>query len=190
MKHILHICQQHLMEKDLLKHEPGEQMYKVSMVKFILCLTKRTDFLRIVQGGQSKIFEIYSKLLIIPDAEIQNIAWTTVIEILNTESSRQQRKLLSNYAIRVVADFVNDLYKYNPNLQDAIFDFLYNSLIYINESWDSDASFNKRQVCNLVMKIHVHDISSIYSERKNYLRLLGKCMTTLTHELKVCLSFV
>lgn len=185
MEDILHILQQHLIEKDLLRQGPGEQLYKVSIIKFILCVEKYSNFLQTVHNGQSEAFKIYSRLLIVPEAEIQSIAWITVSEILKKESYRQ-RKLLSTYAIRVAADFAKDLYKYNPKLQDAIFDFLYNNLMDINECCFID----KHEICNLVLrKIHLHDTSNIYSQRVNYLRLLGKCMTTLTHELKVCLLF-
>lgn len=185
MEDILHILQQHLVEKDLLRQGPGEQMYKVSVIKFILCVEKYSNFLQTVHNGESEAFKIYSRLLIIPEAEIQSIAWITVFEILKKESYRQ-RKLLSIYTFRATANFAKDLYKYNPKLQDAIFDFLYNSLMDINKC----CLIDKREICNLVFrKIHLHDASNIYSQRVNYLRLLGKCMTTLIHELKVCSLF-
>lgn len=185
MEDILHILQQHLVEKDLLRREPGEQMYKVSVIKFILCVEDHSNFLQIVHQGQSKAFNIYSQLLIEPEAEIQSIVWTTIFEILK-KGSHRQRKLLSTYTIRVAADFSEDLYKYNPRVQDAVFDFLYNSLMDINEYCLND----KYEICYLVLrKMHLHDTKNIYSQRVNYLRLLGKCMTTLTHELKVCSLF-
>ncbi|XP_011879410.1 PREDICTED: thyroid adenoma-associated protein homolog isoform X2 [Vollenhovia emeryi] len=180
MEDILHILQQHLVEKDLLRQEPGEEMYKVSAIKFILCVENRSNFLQTVHNGQSKAFSIYSQLLIVPEAETQSIAWSTVFEVLK-KGSHRQRKLLSTYAIRAAADFAKDLYKYNPKLQDAVCDFLYNSLMDTNECYLND----KREICNLVLrKMHLHDAKNIYSQRVNYLRLLGKCMTTLTHELK------
>ncbi|XP_025991728.1 thyroid adenoma-associated protein isoform X2 [Solenopsis invicta] len=180
MKDILHMLQQHLVEKDLLREGPGEQMYKVSVIKFILCVERYSNFLQTVHDENSNAFKIYSRLLIVPEAEVQYIAWTTVSEVLKKESY-QQRKLLSTYIIRAAADFAKDLYKYNPKLQDAIFDFLYNSLMDKNECCFID----KREICNLVFReIHLCDVNNIYSQRVNYLRLLGKCMTTLTHELK------
>lgn len=185
MEDILRILQQHLVEKDLLRQGPGEQMYKVSVIKFILCVEKYSNFLQMVHNGNSKAFNIYSRLLIVPEAEIQYIAWTTVSEILKKESYRQ-RKLLYTYIIRAAADFAKDLYKYNPKLQDAVFDFLYNSLMDKNECCFID----KREICNLVLReMHLRDANNIYSQRVNYLRLLGKCMTTLIHELKVCSLF-
>lgn len=185
MEDILHTLQQHLIEKDLLRQEPGEQMYKMSIIKFTLCVEKHSNFLQTVHNGQSKVFNIYSQLLIVPEAEIQSIAWTTVFEILKKESYRQ-RKLLSTYTISAAADFVKDLYKYNPRLQDAVFDFLYNCLMDTNVCCLND----KHKICNLILrKMHLYDARNIYSQRVNYLRLLGKCMTTLTHELKVCSLF-
>jgi len=185
MEDILHILQQHLVEKDLLRQGPGEQMYKVSVIKFILRVGKYSNFLQMVHNEQSKAFNIYSRLLIVSEAEIQSVAWTTVFEILKEESYRQ-RKLLSTYAIHAAVDLAENLYKYNPKLQDAVFDFLYNCLMDTNECRFID----KHEVCNLVLrKIHLHDASNIYSQRVTYLRLLGKCMTTLTHELQVCSLF-
>lgn len=185
MENILHKLRQHLIEKDLLRKRPAEQMYKISVIKFILCVGKYSNFLQTMYNEQSEAFNIYSQLLIVPEAEIQIIAWGTIFEVLKKESF-QQRKILSIYAIDAVADFTKDLHKYNPKLQDAIFDFLYNCLMDVNEYCIAD----KRKICNLVTrKIHSHDASNIYSQRICYLRLLGKCMVTLTHELKVCRLF-
>ncbi|TGZ53696.1 Thyroid adenoma-associated protein [Temnothorax longispinosus] len=182
MENILHILQQHLVEESLLRQEPGEQMYKVSIIRFILCVEKHSNFLQTVHNGRSKAFNIYSQLLIVSEAEIQSIAWTTVLEVLK-KGSYEQRKLLSTYAIRVAADFTRDLYlfKYHPRLQDAIFDFLYNSLMNANK-----CRLNKREICNLVKKMHyLLDARNIYdAQRVSYLRLLGKCMTALSHEVK------
>lgn len=183
MENILHRLRQHLIEKDLLRKRPGEQMYKMSVIKFILCVGKYSNFLQIMYNGQSEAFNIYSQLLIVPEAEIQSITWTTVFEILKTESCRQ-RKILTAYAIDAIVDFTKDLHKYNPKLQDAIFDFLYNCLMGVNEC----CIVVKRKICNLVTrKMHSYDVNNIYSQRICYLRLLGKCMVTLIHELKVCL---
>lgn len=178
MEDILYILQGHLVAEDLLRQGPGEQMYKTSVIKFILSMAKYSSFLQKLHNERSNAFIIYSRLLIMPEAEIQSVAWTTVSEILK-EDSYPQRKLLSTYAIRIITDFAPDLYKYNPDLQDAIFDFLYNSLM------DERRVIDKREICNLVLtKIHLHDANNIYSQRVNYLRLLGKCMTTITRELK------
>ncbi|EFN66762.1 Thyroid adenoma-associated protein [Camponotus floridanus] len=180
MENILHRLRQHLIEKDLLRRRPGEQMYKISAIKFILCVGKHSNFLQTMYNGQTEAFNIYSQLLIVPEAEIQSIAWSTIFEVLKKESCRQ-KKILSSYAIDAVADFTKDLHKYNPKLQDTIFDFLYNCLVDANEYCIAD----KRKICNLVTrKMHSHDVSNIYSQRICYLRLLGKCMVILTHELK------
>ncbi|XP_011644648.1 thyroid adenoma-associated protein homolog [Pogonomyrmex barbatus] len=177
---ILYILQEHLIKKVLLRQGAGEQIYKVSVIKFILCVGKNSNFFQTVHNEQSKAFIIYSRLLIMPEAEIQSITWTTVFEVLKKESN-QSRELLRSYAICVAIDFAKNLYKYNPKLQDAIFDFLYNSLMDINECCLSD----KRKICNLVLReLHQHSASNIYSQRVNYLRLLGKCMMTLLHELQ------
>ncbi|KYN05760.1 Thyroid adenoma-associated protein [Cyphomyrmex costatus] len=176
---ILYILQKHLVDEDLLKRGPCEQMYKVSAIKFILRM-ENSKFLQTVHNGQSIAFNIYSHLLVIPEAEIQSVAWTTVLEVIKAESY-QQGKLLSAFALRTIADIADDLYKFNPNLQDAIFYFLYNSLT------DKDGCYviDKREICNLVFKkLYLNDANNIYDQRANYLILLGKCMTTLTHELK------
>ncbi|XP_036143447.1 thyroid adenoma-associated protein isoform X3 [Monomorium pharaonis] len=179
MEDILHILQQHLVEKDLLRQGPGEQMYKVSIIKFILCVERYSNFLQTAHNKNSKMYDIYPRLLIVPEAEIQYIAWTTVFEMMKKESY-QQKKLLSTYTIRAAADFAKDLYKCNPKLQDAVFDFLYNRLMDKNECFTG-----KREICNLVLReMHLRDANNIYSQRVNYLRLLGKCMTTITYQLK------
>lgn len=188
MENILHTLQRHLIEEDLLKRGPGEQMYKVSAIKFLLYIGKCSNYLQEIYNGHSRAFRLYSRLLITPEAEIQSVAWSTIFETLKREKESRQRELLSGYAIRVVADSTEDLYKYNPKLQDAIFDFLYNSLM--NECV-IDTFRDKSEICDLVLrKLHSHDASSNYSQRINYLRLLGKCIATLEdRELKVCSYF-
>lgn len=153
-------------------------MYKVSAIKFILRMGN-SKFLQTMYNGSSIAFNIYSRLLIIPEAEIQSIAWTTVFEVIIKMKSYLQGELLSVFALHTAFYFADDLYKFNPNLQDAIFDFLYNSLTDIDECCDKCA------ICTLVLKkLYLDDTNNIYSQRANYLRLLGKCMT-LTPEWKV-----
>ncbi|XP_014468567.1 PREDICTED: thyroid adenoma-associated protein isoform X2 [Dinoponera quadriceps] len=187
MKDILHTLQQCLTEKDLSKPGqpwPGEQLYKISVIRLMLCVGKYSNFLQIVHNGQSKMFEIYSKLLITPEAEIQSIAWSTVSEVLTREQESKQRNLLGNYAIHVAVDFTKNLYKHNPDVQDALFDFLYNCLMNADEWFITDAFYKRREICILVLqKIHSHNANNVYLQRVNYLRLLGKCMATLIHKL-------
>ncbi|XP_032686483.1 thyroid adenoma-associated protein homolog [Odontomachus brunneus] len=191
MKDILHTLQQCLIEEDLSKPRqpwPGEQMYKVSVIKLVLHVGKYLDFLQTVHNGRNKAFEIWSRLLVTPEAEVQSIAWNTVPEVLTIVQDSEQRKLLGNYAILIIswnaALFTKNLHQYNPVLQDALFDFLYNCLMNANEWFVADADHKKHEICTLVLRrIYSHKASNVYFQRVNYLRLLGKCMTTLIHDI-------
>ncbi|KAL6425099.1 hypothetical protein ACFW04_009413 [Cataglyphis niger] len=178
---ILHRLRQHLIEKDLLRKRPGEQMYKISIIKFILCVGKNSNFLQTIHDGQSEALSIYSQLLIVPEAEVQSIAWATFFEVLKIEESDQQRMYLCACAIDALSKF-EDFHKYNPKLQDAIFDFLYNCLMDIDVCHFAD----RHKICTLVLKImYLDDVNNVYSQRICYLRLLAKCLVTLPQELKI-----
>lgn len=189
MKDILHTLQQYLIEEDLSKPRqpwPGEQMYKVSVIRLVLYVGKYSNFLQTAHNGQNKAFEIWSRLLVTPEAEVQSIAWSTVSEVLTGQDS-EQRKLLGNYAILAATNFTEDLHKYNPVMQDVLFDFLYNCLMNADEWFVADANHKKHDICILVLRrMHSHNASNVYFQRINYLRLLGKCMTTLIHDITVC----
>ncbi|XP_070171193.1 tRNA (32-2'-O)-methyltransferase regulator THADA isoform X4 [Polyergus mexicanus] len=178
---MLQRLRQHLIEKDLLRKRPGEQMYKISVIKFILCVEKNSNFLQTMYNGQSKALSIYSQLLIVPEAEIQSIAWTTFFEILKIEESDQQRMYLCACATDALSKF-KDFHKYNPKLQDAIFDFLYNCLMDV----DVCHFANRHRICTLVLRImYLDDANHVYSQRICYLRLLAKCLVALPQELKI-----
>jgi len=180
MDNMLYMLRQHLTEEHLLKQGPAKQMYKISVIRFILRIGENSNFLQTVLDTQSNAYKIYSHLLIKRDVEIQNIAWDSVFEVLQRES-HQQRKLLSTYAIRAATDLIiKQPYPCCPTTEDALFNFLYKSLMDTDERYITD----KREICNLVLeKMRPHN--GFYSDRFNYLRLLGKCMTTVIHELKV-----
>lgn len=185
---MLRMLEPYLIEKDLSKPGqplPGEHMYQVSIIKFMLCVGKYTNLLRKINNGQSKAFEIYSRLLITPEAEVQSIAWNTVSEVLTREQESKQRQFLNNYAIHVAGNFV-DLHERNPDVQDALFDFLYKCLTNAEKWFAADASDKNRDICTLVLrKMHSHHASYVYCQRINYLRLLGKCMAILVNEFMV-----
>lgn len=152
----------------------------------MLCIGKYSNALQRVHNGQSRMFKIYSRLLITPEAEVQNIAWKTVSVVLTKEQNSEQRELLGNYAIRAAADFT-DLHEREPDVQDALFDFLYKCLMSADEWFVADAADKRREICTLVLRqMHSHSASNVYAQRVSYLRLLGKCMAILTHELTVC----
>jgi len=178
------MLQQHLTEEHLLKQGPGEQMYKISVIRFIVYVGENSNFLQTVLNTQSNAYKIYSHLLIKRDVEIQSIAWNSVFEVLQRES-HQQKRLLSAYAIRTATDLiVKQFYPCCPTTEDALFNFLYKSLMDTDERCITD----KHEICNLVLE-KIHPCNGFYSDRFNYLRLIGKCMATVTHELKVLLIF-
>lgn len=196
MKEILHKLQQCLIEEDYLSKPrqpwPCEQIYKVSVIKLLLYVRKYSKFSQPIHNVQSIAFKIYSRLLIAPEAEIQNIAWSAVSEILTKESKWEKTELLGNCAVDMAVYIFQHLDKRNPDVRDALFDFLYNCLMNADKWWLNVmvASDKKREICILVLRnIHSHNASNIYLQRINYLRLLGKCMTTVIHELKVRVHF-
>ncbi|XP_011351393.2 thyroid adenoma-associated protein homolog isoform X2 [Ooceraea biroi] len=179
MDNMLHMLQQHLTEERLLKQGPGEQMYKVSVIRFILRVGEHSSFLQTMLDAQSNAHKIYSRLLIKRDVEIQSIAWNTLFEVLEREP-QQQKQLLSAYAVRAAAGLTAErFYSYCPKTEDALFNFLYKSLM----DTDEHCTAAKREICDLVLE-KIPPCDGFYSDRFSYFRVLGKCMTTVIHELK------
>lgn len=179
MDNVLHMLQQHVTEERLLNSGPAEQMYKVSAIRFILCIEKDCNFLRTMIDARTNAYRMYSRLLINRDVEIRSIAWNTLYEVLQREPPKQKR-LLGSFAIRAATDLtVKQFHLYCPQTEDALFNFLYRSL-----TTDEYCIADKREICELVLE-KIPPRGGFYSDRFSYLRVLGKCMITVTRQLKV-----
>lgn len=155
-----------------LKEGPAQELYKVSAIKFIRTIAKKTSLIQ-----QSTLIKIYLYNLRV--SEMQIIIWSIIIEIINEMKNNEISLLLLNYGFNEIHNSIKFLHKYNPELQDAMFDFLYNSLIYFNQIELSD--FTKIiNICKFVLnEIRPKNNKSNYYERDCYLRLLGKSYVTL-----------
>ncbi|KAI4501053.1 hypothetical protein M0802_003856 [Mischocyttarus mexicanus] len=167
----------HVLEHNILKQAPSQEIYKVSAVKLIVFI------------GQHYMFNITARIhlhiLSVPELELQTIAWTTLIEVINGATCPHERRLLNDRAIDVACNSLDYLPKYNPELQDAIFDFLYASLMFMDKSSATEDLYDKQEICNLVLnKMRINIKKHTYCERRSYLRLLGKSYCTLHCELK------
>lgn len=177
LQNISSTLKRHVLDNSILKQAPSQEIYKVSAVKLIIYI------------GQTYMFNITARIhlhiLSVPEPELQTIAWTTIIEGINGASCPHEKRLLNDRAIDVACNAINNLPKYNPELQDAIFDFLYASLMFMEKSSTTEDHYDKQEICNLVLnKMRVNNQRHSYCERSSYLRLLGKSYTTLRCELQ------
>ncbi|XP_047346981.1 thyroid adenoma-associated protein homolog isoform X3 [Vespa velutina] len=167
----------HILEHNILKQAPSQEIYKVSAVKLIVYI------------GQNYVFNITARIhlhiLSVPEPELQTIAWSTIIEVINGATCPHEKRLLNDRAIDVACNSISYLPKYNPELQDAIFDFLYASLMFMDKSSTTEDRYDKQEICYLVLnKMRINNQRHSYCERNSYLRLLGKSYSTLHCELK------
>ncbi|XP_035729863.1 thyroid adenoma-associated protein-like isoform X2 [Vespa mandarinia] len=167
----------HILEHNILKQAPSQEIYKVSAVKLIVYI------------GQNYMFNITARIhlhiLSVPEPELQTIAWSTIIEVINGATCPHEKRLLNDRAIDVACNSISYLPKYNPELQDAIFDFLYASLMFMDKSSTTEDRYDKQEICYLVLnKMRINNQRHSYCERNSYLRLLGKSYSTLHCELK------
>lgn len=161
-----------------MKQAPSEEIYKVSAVKLIVYMGKNCMF--------NITTRIHLHILTVPEPELQTIAWSTIIDVINGATCPHEKRLLNDRAIDVACNSISHLPKYNPELQDAIFDFLYASLMYMDKSSSTDDRYDKQEICDLVLnKMRINNHRYSYCERNSYLRLLGKSYGTLHCELKV-----
>ncbi|XP_043666118.1 thyroid adenoma-associated protein [Vespula pensylvanica] len=167
----------HVLEHNILKQAPSQEIYKVSAVKLIVYI------------GQNYMFNITARIhlhiLNVPEPELQTIAWSTIIEVIKGATCPHEKRLLNDRAIDVACNSISYLPKYNPELQDAIFDFLYASLMFMDKSLATEDHYDKQEICNLVLsKMRINNQRHSYCKRNSYLRLLGKSYSTLRCELK------
>ncbi|XP_024228458.1 thyroid adenoma-associated protein homolog [Bombus impatiens] len=155
-----------------LKQGPAREVYKLSVIRFIRSIARETSLIQ-----QSIVIKICLHNLKVP--EMQIAAWSIISEIINEVKYRDVLQTLLNYGFYEIRNSIECFYKYSPELQDAIFDFLYSSLTCINQTESSD--FMRRiEICKFVLnEIRLQDNKSGYYERDCYLRLLGKSYVTL-----------
>lgn len=161
----------HLLDEKL-KQGPARELYKLSVIKFIRSIAKRTSIIQ-----QSILIRIYLHNLKVP--EMQIVVWSIVPEIINEVKYSDVLVPLLNYISNEIRNSMHCFHKYSPELQDLMFNFLYNSLMYVNQVESSD--FMRRiDVCKFVLnEIRPKNNKSGYYERDCYLRLLGKSYVTL-----------
>lgn len=155
-----------------LKQGPARELYKLSVIRFIRSIARETSLIQ-----QSIVIKICLHNLKVP--EMQIAAWSIVSEIINEVKYSDVLQTLLNYGFYEIRNSIECFHKYSPELQDAIFDFLYSSLTCINQTESSD--FMRRiDICKFVLnEIRLQDNKSGYYERDCYLRLLGKSYVTL-----------
>lgn len=169
---MLHILVPHLVEYEKLKQGPAREDYKISVMKFIHSVTRETFLIQ-----QCVLIKVYLYSLRIPETQI--IAWSTIMGVINEVTHNDISVFLLNYGVGVMRNSIQDIHKYNPELQDAMFNFLYNSLMYLNQ-FELSSCIKTIDICKFVLnEIRLNNNKSIYCERDSYLRLLGKSYVTL-----------
>ncbi|XP_076281120.1 thyroid adenoma-associated protein homolog [Lasioglossum baleicum] len=167
---MLDALQSHLIELKKLKQGPAREDYKTFLIMFIRSVARETRLIR-----QCVPIRIYFCSLTTP--ETQNVAWSTVVEVINEATHKDASTLLLNYAIDVICSSIQSLYRYNPELQDAMLNFLYNSLMHPDRFGSSSCS-KVINICKFVLnKLRLSDQNN-YRERDSYVRLLGKSYVT------------
>lgn len=160
----------HLLREEL-KHGPAREVYKLSVIKFIRSIAEETSLIQ-----RSIVTELYLHNLRSPETPIT--VWSTIIEIINEVKYNDISEQLLNYAFNEIRNSIRYFHKYSPELQDAMFDFLYDSLMYVNRIDSSDSIRN--DICEFVLnEMRLKGNKSGYYERDCYLRLLGKSYVTL-----------
>lgn len=162
---VLHLLQPRL------KQGPARELYEISIIKLIRGVAERNQLI-----PSNLLTTVYIDSLKMPETQI--VAWSTVTKIINEMQQDIMSMKLLNYGIDEIRNSVKNLYRYSPELQDALFDFMYSSLMYLNKFELS--SIKKMDICKFVLnEVRVNKKKSTYCERDCYLRLLGKSYVIL-----------
>lgn len=160
----------HIVEEEKVKEGPMRGDYRISIIEFVESIRKETRLI-----SQCVPVTIYFHSLI--NSEMQVVTWFAITNIINETRSRLS-VLLLKYSINVIYNSIQDIHKYSPELQDAMFNFLYSSLTNFNQ-FDSSC-VREVDICKLILnELRLNDNKNIYRERDSYLRLLGKSYVTL-----------
>ncbi|XP_053978805.1 thyroid adenoma-associated protein [Hylaeus volcanicus] len=168
---MFYVLASHLVENDKLKQGPAREEYKLSVIIFLRFITRETSLIR-------PCIPIRVYLDGLRDLETQITAWSTFMDIIDEITYNDVSMQLLNYAVEIIFISIQDLARYNPELQDAMFNFLYNCLIHRNQ-FDSGC-MKTIDICKFVVnEVRLNDNKDSYCERDTYLRLLGKSYVTL-----------
>ncbi|XP_034189800.2 thyroid adenoma-associated protein homolog [Osmia lignaria lignaria] len=162
---VLHLLQ------PTLKQGPARELYQISIIKLIRGVAERNRLI-----PQNLLTAIYINSLKMPETQI--VAWSTVTKIISEMQQDTMSMELLNYGIDEIRNSIQNLHRYSPELQDALFDFMYSSLTYLNKFELS--SIQKMDICKFVLnEVRVNKKKNTYCERDCYLRLLGKSYVIL-----------
>ncbi|XP_076246897.1 thyroid adenoma-associated protein homolog isoform X2 [Calliopsis andreniformis] len=167
---LLHTLVPHLVKGEKLKQGPAQDEYMVSVLKFLHSVAKESILI-----SENLSVSIYSQSLVIPETRV--VAWSAITDIINEMSSTISLPLLK-YAVNLIYDSKQDIHRYNPEVQDAMFNFLYNSLTFLNQS-DSSCVRNMDIGKFVLNDLRSNDNENLYRERDSYLRLLGQSYVTI-----------
>nr|XP_012149021.1 PREDICTED: thyroid adenoma-associated protein homolog [Megachile rotundata] len=168
---ILRVLVSHLLRQKL-KQGPARELYQISVIKLIRCLAERNQLI-----SHNLLIALYVRSLKIPETQI--IAWSTLTKVVNEMQSDSVSTELLNSTVNEIRDSLKNLDRYEPELQDAIFDFLYSTLIYLDKF--PSFSTKKMDICNIVLnEIRLNKKNTAYCVRDCYLRLLGKSFVIFT----------
>ncbi|XP_076685887.1 thyroid adenoma-associated protein homolog [Andrena cerasifolii] len=166
---LLNIVVSHLVQHNTLKQGPAREDYIFSAINFVISVVKETSLLH-----DCVLVRMYFHSLVIPETQI--IAWSTITDALNAITDTNASALLSNYAVDIIFNSIQDFHTYSPELLDAMFNFLYVTLL--NTVWWK--STLKMDISKFVLdKVRLNSKKSIYCERDSYLRLLGQSYLTV-----------
>lgn len=166
---LLNMVVSHLVQHDKLKQAPAREDYIFSAINFIISVVKETSLLH-----DCVLVRMYLHSLVIPETQI--IAWSTITDALNAITDTNASILLSNYAVDIIFNSIQDFHTYSPELLDAMFNFLYITLL----STVPLKSTIKMDISKFVLdKVRLNSKKSIYCERDLYLRLLGQSYLTV-----------
>ncbi|XP_031835838.1 thyroid adenoma-associated protein homolog [Nomia melanderi] len=169
---MLHTLLSHLIKYKKLKQGPARGDYKISLIRSIRTVFRERQLIQ-----ENIAIRIYFHCLITPETQI--VAWSTVVNVINEITHDDASVLLINYGTEIICNSVHDLNRYSPELQDAMFNFLYNSLMH-PDRFGSSSCCKVTDICKFVLnELRLNDNKCSYHERDSYLRLLGKSYVTL-----------
>lgn len=182
----------HLVQREILGISPGREIYEVAAAKFFTqwCIGDKTvndDCPRTVVSSEGKnITHGWTQLLYHDNVDVQIVAWLKSAELvsLNSDSAFKKRQIKEAIveAGRAVEECIDD-----PNLEEAIFEYLY--VIFTSTSDNNPYKANRSVFTKVVDNVTTHLLKKLsnpdYYVRDSFLRLLGAIFGEISNQSQV-----
>lgn len=167
-----------------LKQRPGVETYESTATQVLITAMCSEHYEGIVLNDEDSRAQFWERVLNHKKPEVLTVAWSNLMKVIRKTNSAMIFELGYMSSIKIFDEPCND-----PDLQDAIFDFIYSSIVEMerNSSFvQYDFSKGEEHITFLSMCVHIfnklieHMKNKEFYPKGEFFKLLGKTYGFLT----------